>query len=62
MVIPCKIGLIKEAGSEEDLFIKYKYFIILINHIFESIFFRNMKYGDSYAKVLSEGMRRVPNV
>ncbi|KAL4466565.1 hypothetical protein ABPG72_010616 [Tetrahymena utriculariae] len=44
MVTPCKIGLIKTKGSEEDLIIK------------------NMKYGDQYAEVLSEGMRRVPHI
>jgi hypothetical protein len=30
--------------------------------MFDDNLFRNMKYGDSYAKVLSEGMKRVPNV
>ncbi|EGR29347.1 leucine rich repeat protein [Ichthyophthirius multifiliis] len=43
-ILPCKIGLIKQKGNEEDLRIN------------------SMMYGDLYAKVLSEGLKRLSSV
>jgi hypothetical protein len=44
VVVPCKIGLIREVGDDEVLKLK------------------NMKYGDRYADVLSEGLNRQSSV